>query len=166
MYCYKVIIFLNKKGKRLLGKPSIQINLTCNPEMDIKSVIFDYVPEELIEDYRESVSADCIFEGNMVKVVCESLGFSYLGEVLGFDNGKAQVYIYGLDTTILFNLENMEGKYFKNTYKLTYLTDEELEECEGQVVEGKEKKIEEIMKLLSTKGTMKTLLKLKQILKK
>ena len=102
----------------------------------------------------------------MVKVVCESLGFSYLGEVLGFDDGKAQVYIYGLDTTILFNLENMEGKYFKNTYKLTYLTDEELEEYERQVVEVKEKKIEEIMKLLSTKGTMKTLLKLKQILKK
>ena len=166
MYCYKVIIVLNNRGKRLLGKPSIQLNLNCNPEMDIESVIFDYVPEELVESYRESVRADCIFEGNMVKVVCESLSFSYLGEVLGFDDGKAQIYVYGLDTTILFNLENMEGKYFKITYKLTYLTDEELEEGEKQVVEVKEKKREEIMKLLSTKGTMKTLLKLKQLLKK
>ena len=163
---YTVIIYFNERGRRLVERHKKVLRMDCKEE-EIGSVMYEYVPESLID--RFEVVAEfgrVLVEHTLVKVTHESDPMiSYFGEIICVEpiEDQYRVYLYDLNDEIRIKIKTGKGKYHKQTYILHHIEDEdELREAHKKSVSIRKTLINDILGLISESLPI---IKLKNILK-
>ena len=125
---YKIVVVFNEKGRNLVGKSIKKVRLNCHFD-NIKTNLYELIPECLIDRYEVVSNFDLSrIDNTLVKIVHEEeSSISYFGVVLGVDyaDDRYKVFIFDLSDEMSFSIRTGKSKYYRNSYILRQIEEEE-----------------------------------------